>query len=278
MAPVAAPRFVAPVPMFEPRRRSRPLILVVALALTLALLPPLTGPAHADAGLESAFVTAANDARAAQGLPALAVAGDLTSAARAHSGVMGNSANLHHNPNLGSSVGGWQKLGENVGRGPSVGAIHRALMDSPSHRANILGGDWTQIGVGVVVVDGQVWVTQMFRQPVGASAPAPKPQQEPAPAPEPAASPEPAPEPAPATAAADPDADQGGSAEPGSDAADDSGDGAAGNTDAEPEPHPVAEQQLALDRTTLLLAKQDARERDIPLDEVLAELEEPEAA
>ena len=258
-------------------RRSRPTILVVVLALTVALLPPLTGPAHADAGLEAAFVAAANDARAAQGLPALAVAGDLTSAARVHSGVMGSSSNLHHNPKLGSSVGGWQKLGENVGRGPSVGSIHRALMGSPSHRANILGSAWTQIGVGVVVVDGQVWVTQMFRQPTGASAPAPKP--EPAPAPEPAASapadPEPAPEPAPTTAPAASDTDEDGATRPDADGDDED---AEGETDPELEPHPVAEQRLALDRTTLLLAKQDARERDVPLDEVLAELEEPEAA
>ena len=275
MVPVLASRFAAPAPIVGRHRGSRPTILVVVLALALALLPPLTAPAHADAGLEAAFVTAANDARAAQGLPALAVAGDLVSAARAHSGVMGSSSNLHHNPNLGASVGGWQKLGENVGRGPSVGSIHRALMGSPTHRANILASDWTQIGVGVVVVNDQVWVTQMFRQPEGASAPAPKPE----PAPEPAASersdPEPAPEPAPAPAPATSDTDDDGAARSDGDGSDD---GVEDDADAEPEPHPVTEQRLALDRTTLLLAKQDARERDVPLDEVLAELEEPEAA
>ncbi len=252
------------------------MLLVAALALVAASLPPLTGPAHADSGIEAAFIAAANDARAAHGLPALAVAGDLTSAARAHSRVMGNASNLHHNPNLGGSVSGWQKLGENVGRGPSVDAIHRALMDSPSHRANILGGDWTQIGIGVVVVDGTIWVTQMFRQPTGASSAAPEPE------PEPATDPAPQPEPTPAPAT---DEDPGDNADGASGANSDSvgggdGDGPGPADDAEPapDPHPVPEQRVTPDRTTLLLAKHEARERDIPLDEVLAELAEDPAA
>lgn len=176
----------------------RPALAVVVLLVGLlaGLLAP-TGTAHAaiDGGAESQFVAALNQARAAQGLPALSVAGDLTSVARSHSSRMADGNNLHHNPNLGSHVSGWQKVGENVGKGPSVNSIHSAFMNSPSHRANILGADWTQVGVGVDVRGGTVWVTQVFRQPAGAPAPAPEPEREPKSAP---ATSEPKPEAAPA--------------------------------------------------------------------------------
>ena len=281
MAPAAPPEPRATQAVPPGLRRTRSSVLVTALVLLAALLPPLAHTAYADAGLESGFISAANEARAAHGLPALAVAGDLTSAARSHSRVMGDAKNLHHNPNLGSSVGGWQKLGENVGRGPSVGAIHRALMDSPSHRANILGSDWTQIGVGVVVVDGTVWVTQMFRQPSGASAPTPAPEPQPAPAPEPERAPEPASQPEPESPSARADTPASGASgtdeavDGGTDSSSDGGDDA---TQADPQRHAIPEQQLSLDRTSLLLAKQDAREREVPLHEVLAELDDLVAA
>lgn len=174
-------------------RRSTLVTLALLLSVLLTVLVPAT--ARADAGAEGAFVAAVNAERAAAGLPALSVAGDLVAVARAHSARMADSGNLHHNPNLGSDVSGWQRVGENVGKGPDVGAIHEAFMASPGHRTNILDGTWTEVGIGVVVRDGRVWVTQVFRQPMAAAAPAAAP----APAPEP--EPEPAPEPAPAAPA-----------------------------------------------------------------------------
>ncbi|MFO7962123.1 MAG: CAP domain-containing protein [Nitriliruptoraceae bacterium] len=170
------------------RHRPRVTVAVALLALVSLLLSPAPTAAHADAGLESGLVSALNSARASQGLPALEIAGELTSVARSHSRVMADGDHLHHNPDLGSAVTGWRKVGENVGRGPSVSSIHDALMDSPGHRRNILDGDWTHVGMGVVVQDGQLWVTQVFRTPRDA-APAP------APAPEPALEPEPEPHP-----------------------------------------------------------------------------------
>ena len=207
--------------MISQRRLCRLAPLAVVLALLVTLMPtPVPAHASVDGGAEAQFVAQLNQARQAAGLPTVKVAGDLTAVARSHSERMAGQSNLHHNPNLGSDVSGWQKVGENVGRGPSVGAIHTAFMDSPGHRANILGGDWVEVGVGVVVRDGQLWVTEVFRLPTS-SAPAPSPEPEPttsasapaaeaeaggapvqngsaaADAPEPAASPEPEPEPAP---------------------------------------------------------------------------------
>ena len=215
------------------RHRVRLTVGALVVALVAALLPAAITPAFADSGMESQFVSAANSERAAKGLPALEVAGDLTSVARSHSRVMADASNLHHNPNLGSAVSGWQKVGENVGRGPTVSAIHSALMDSSGHRRNILDSEWTQIGVGVVLDGGgQVWVTQVFRKPVGA-APKPEPQADPVAAP--AAAPEPEPEP------------------------------------PAPDPHPILEQPLALGRMTLLLARQTAAEEGVSFEDVVAE-------
>ncbi len=45
---------------------------------------------------------------------------------------------------------GWFKLGENVGKGGSIGQVHEAYLRSPSHRANILDGSFTQVGTGAV--------------------------------------------------------------------------------------------------------------------------------
>ena len=40
---------------------------------------------------------------------------------------------------------------------------HRALMDSPGHRANILDPRFTKVGLGIYHnARGEFWVTQMF--------------------------------------------------------------------------------------------------------------------
>jgi hypothetical protein len=232
-------------------------VAAVVLALLASLLPQVTSPAHADSGMEAEFVALINKERAATGAKAVKVAGDLTSVARTHSKRMADQDHLHHNPNLGSDVTGWRKVGENVGRGPSVGAIHNAFMNSSGHKRNILDPDWIEVGVGVVIRDGQVWVTEIFRVPSGStSEPKPEPEPEPEPKkestssssgtesssgssskPASAPAPEPAPEPEP---------------------------------EPEPEPHEVVDKPLPLDRMTLMLARQEAQERSLSLEEVLA--------
>jgi uncharacterized protein YkwD len=250
-----------------PRRTG--LIATLVLAMVLTLVPQTAEVAHADAGMESAFVAAVNRERAASGLSALSVAGDLTSAARSHSQVMGNGTNLHHNPNLGSAVSGWKKVGENVGRGPSVDSIHAAFMASAGHKKNILDPEWTQIGMGVVVVDGRIWVTQVFRTPAGAPAPAPAPapvpEPEPAPEPEPKAAPTPAPAPAAPAATPAPDSP---ASQP---AAPESAPSPEPESAPEPEPEPreVVETPLQLDRITLTLARLEAAERSTTMADVL---------
>ncbi len=235
------------------------LVAAVVLAMVATLVPALPSPAHADSGMESEFVSLINKERSAQGRSSVRVAGDLTSVARSHSKVMADQSNLHHNPNLGSDVSGWKKVGENVGRGPSVGSIHKAFMNSSGHKRNILDADWVEVGVGVVVRDGQIWVTEVFRLPAGA-APAPEKKSEPEPEkksePEPEKKSEPtsAPKNDPAPA---PSNDPAPAADP------------APTPEPDPEPHEVIDQPLPLDRVTLKMARLEAAEGSMSLDEVL---------
>jgi Cysteine-rich secretory protein family len=149
-----------------------------------ALLLPLS--AAQAAGGSGQFVSDTNSARSAHGTKALATSSDLTSIAQHWAQQMADSGELSHNPKLTSQVGHWQKLGENVGYGPDVETIQDAFMHSAGHRANILDPDFTQVGIGVVVKDGVVWVSEVFRESDGTQAtthpkakPAPKQHQAP---------------------------------------------------------------------------------------------------
>lgn len=64
----------------------------------------------------------------------------------------------------------WACIAENIfyssQTDPELG--HRCLMDSPSHRQNILGADFDQVGIGVYEApDGRFWITQMFLTQIG---------------------------------------------------------------------------------------------------------------
>lgn len=140
-------------------------VLVAAWAVVVLLSTATPAAAAVDAGAEAELVCLTNAERAQTGAPALRVANDLTRLARSHSAHMANTSRLHHNPTLTSDVANWRIVGENVGRGPSVSAIHRALMNSTGHRRNILDDRFTEIGIGIEVRNGTVWVTQVFRTP-----------------------------------------------------------------------------------------------------------------
>lgn len=246
-----------------PRRWTLGIAVVTLLAATI----PAATPALADAGVEGEFVSLLNQERAADGLPQLSMAGDLTAVARRHSQGMADDDNLRHNPDLDSEVSGWQKVGENVGRGPSAGAIHQGFMNSPSHARNILDPDWTQVGVGVVVRDGQVWVTEVFRLPSGASSrpdPEPKPEPQPEPQPEPVA---------PSASSGSASTDAGDSADPARTAPAEAADTSGESTGDEPEPagprHEVTGQPTGLDRGLLTLARLEAAEQGSSISDAL---------
>jgi hypothetical protein len=146
---------------------------VVVTALAATLLAATAGSAGASAGQEADFVRKINAERTSRGLSALTVRSDLVAVARRHSARMAAKGTIWHNPSLGEEVGGnWTTLGENVGMGPSVESLHKAFMNSEGHRENILYPSFNEIGVGIVVDDGTIYVTEVFavRTSSGSSA------------------------------------------------------------------------------------------------------------
>lgn len=63
----------------------------------------------------------------------------------------------------------FRMAGENLaqveGAGDPAGHAHRLLMESKSHRDNILSGDYEVIGVGVAKQGDAYWITQVFIKP-----------------------------------------------------------------------------------------------------------------
>jgi hypothetical protein len=152
-------------------------VAVVAVAL-LALLGGALGPSRALAGPQD-LTAMTNADRVSRGLRALSTANDLQSFAQQRADEMARTKRLAHTTSLGTKISGWKRLGENVGRGPTLQEIQTAFMASPSHRENILDPQFTQIGVGVTF-DGAdyLYVAVIFRLPSGtaaAAAPAPSP-------------------------------------------------------------------------------------------------------
>ncbi len=136
------------------------LLLVAASLATLGI----TTAAGADSATESQFLSKINASRASAGLGPLKMNGNLQSYARSHSAEMADAGKIYHSSEsqLRAAAGsGWTKLGENVGRGQSPDSLHTAFMNSPGHRANILG-DYNQVGIGTVSRDGYLYVTVVF--------------------------------------------------------------------------------------------------------------------
>lgn len=130
-----------------------------------------TASAASDPGAEGDFVARANSLRASQGLPALSVNGTLVAKARGWAEHMAAVGALSHSNLADGAPSDWRRLGENVGRGPSVDSIHNALVGSPEHYRNLTDPGFRSVGVGVVNANGTYYVAEVFME--SASQPAP---------------------------------------------------------------------------------------------------------
>lgn len=159
------------------RGARRPRTVAIAASVVAALVVLLPGPARATSADESRLVDLSNAVRASAGVPALAVDGTLSAVARAWAAKMAAAGTISHNPALGTQLSGWTKIAENVGMGPNLDTVHRALVASAPHYANLLDPQLTLIGVGVVSAGGSVFVVEDFLRPAGAvtAPPAPAP-------------------------------------------------------------------------------------------------------
>ncbi|MCM3739504.1 CAP domain-containing protein [Oceanobacillus luteolus] len=118
---------------------------------------------------EVQVVELTNQERAKQGLAPLQIDENLSKVAREKSRDMATTGYFDHNsPQYGSpfdmmkSFGiDYRTAGENIAKGQRTPEeVVNAWMNSPGHRANIMNGEFTHIGVGFVE-NGNHW-TQMF--------------------------------------------------------------------------------------------------------------------
>lgn len=173
-------------------------VAVVAIAVVAAFLAvarPAEAAAEMDpASTEAAFVDRINDLRTQRGLARLEVHPELTALGRRWVASMAAVDRISHNPRLSTAVNSdWEKLGENVGVGPTVAKLHAAFVASPSHYRNLVDRDFSHVGVGVVTGrNGVIFTAHQFMQ-LRSPAPDPAPV---APVP-PAATSEPASQPQP---------------------------------------------------------------------------------
>lgn len=148
--------------------------------------PTTTAPQMSSSEAAARLLSLLNGERAAAGLTPFTMRADVTEIAAGWTTTMAERSHLAHNDAYFTKETRRRLdavlLGENVAYDGSVDAAHKALMASPPHRANILDGRFTVIGVAAQLHGSTWWVTQNFLQPASAAAPATA-----APAPAPAA-------------------------------------------------------------------------------------------
>ena len=143
----------------------------VGVALVVAtVLAAGMSPAVAASSDEMRLLALTNQLRAANGLPALTINEQVTSAAQRWASTLADRGVISHNASLPGQVTGWKDLGENVGVGGTVDAVHDGFVASPTHRANIMDPAFTEVGFGIVRPDARIFVVVVFMQPVARGA------------------------------------------------------------------------------------------------------------
>jgi uncharacterized protein YkwD len=162
-----------------PKVRSIGVTVAVSAALLLAFVPisasarPLGAPVRHAAprvvvgGDSWRLFQATNQSRGRFDVPKLRLNRELSAIARRHSMAMARRGELFHTTSAEAAAHlqgiDWHIWGENVGYTPQdVTSMQEAFMDSPPHRGNILNGEFRQVAIGTVRVDGTLWVTVFF--------------------------------------------------------------------------------------------------------------------
>jgi uncharacterized protein YkwD len=147
------------------RRRAAAAVLCLGLTLGLMVAGPAADEASAVTDAERKMVRLVNRTRRNHGLSALKISWRVTRVAHKHSARMASSGSMYHSCLrclMNNSGVSWRWAGENVAYGSTLRGIHRSLMRSSIHRANILKAGARRIGAGVVWRNGRYWVTEIF--------------------------------------------------------------------------------------------------------------------
>jgi uncharacterized protein YkwD len=161
-------------------RRNRSHLIRLSLASAVCAAASVGAPAPVNAQTEFPavrMVRLVNELRATRGLNMLQVDPVLQRTSDRWSATMAVNRGIFHNDNLRNDLdNNWSKVGENVGRGPSIDEIQVGFATSADHLKNLLDPRWDVIAIGVVNgPDGFIYVTQHFedlretrRQPTAA--------------------------------------------------------------------------------------------------------------
>ncbi len=140
---------------------------VTTTTTSTTLAPVRTGPTRAP-GPEAEVVPLTNRDRGGQGLGPLTRNACLDSVASGYAEKMASGGALAHNPGAGPAVTGCRAnatWGDNVGTSApcDTDLLETEWMASPSHRRNILTGEFTLIGVGAWTdSQGGCWIQVLF--------------------------------------------------------------------------------------------------------------------
>jgi len=149
------------------------LVALIAIAALAAGAFAATGPVGSSGGptamnattMTVAFEWAINVERGHRGLPVLDIDPVESSQALSWSTLMAFTGTLAEDPRAPAAIAAydpsWKQESENVGVGVTPQSIEAAFMASAPHRDNILGA-YTHVGVGVVIANGRLWVTERF--------------------------------------------------------------------------------------------------------------------
>lgn len=140
--------------------------IVVAVLVGFALTS--VGVTSASASEADTIAALVNQDRASAGLPGLIHDPAMDSVALQWANQMGAANSMVHNPSYSTQIpSGWSRAGENIAMGqPTPSDMHTAWMNSAGHRANILG-DFTDIGIAFVTVNGTTWGVEDFGKYAG---------------------------------------------------------------------------------------------------------------
>jgi len=135
------------------------------LSTALAQAPPPPNPAP-----EQKLLLLVNMVRQNAGLEKLEWDARLAQAAQAHTQLLVAHNDLSHQfpgeaelaERVAVTGARFSAAAENIGMGDEVEEVHLGLMASSGHRANILNRDYNAVGIAVVRVGKQIYVTEDF--------------------------------------------------------------------------------------------------------------------
>lgn len=132
---------------------------------------PKSSELRVDENSEKEMLSLVNGERAKVGAPALIMDAKIVPVARAHSRDMFERSYFSHYSPEGTDAGdrmekagvSYMVAGENLAYAPDVRTAHQGLMDSPSHKKNILDPQFKRVGIGIITTDTYgMMVTQNF--------------------------------------------------------------------------------------------------------------------